>query len=118
MGRHDRWVARAIEVASTSKYRWKLGAVVVEGSRIMGWATNKYRNPPWLDHANATLHAEMAALARCPRVGDTVYIARVNSLGEPRLARPCDLCLKGLTERGIRSIVFTTNDGTYAVERI
>lgn len=118
MSRHDRWIDRALAVAGTSRYRWKVGAVVTGGARLLGCSPNKYRNPPWIDHDNATLHAEMAALARCSQVGDTVYVARVNRQGEPRLAKPCDRCLYGLTAEGVRFIVFTTNDGTYTVKRL
>ena len=117
MARYDRLIAQAILVASKSQHRWMVGCVVTEGSRVLGHSPNKYRNPPHIDHHNATTHAEMAALARCSG-GDTAYVARVNRFGEPRMARPCESCMKGLTDWGIRVVVFTQDDGGYLAERI
>lgn len=117
MSRHDRLIARAIEVAGRSKYRWRVGCVVTEGSRILGHSPNKFRNPPHIDHHHATTHAEMATLARISG-GTTAYVARIGAGGEPRMARPCKSCLEGLTAWGIRVVVFTSDDGGYLVETI
>lgn len=62
MSRHERLLSRAVALAETSQHRWMLGAVVAQGNRILGQGTNKFRNFPWIDHVNATEHAEMAAL--------------------------------------------------------
>ncbi len=120
MKTHDRYIQRAISVAGTSEYRWMLGSVIVKSGNVLSWATNKYRNPPWLDHLNATTHAEMAALRRClPAArGGTIYIARVNNAGESRMARPCFSCMKGLTDAGLSCIVFTNAEGTWSLERL
>jgi pyrimidine deaminase RibD-like protein len=117
VARYDRLIAQAIEVAQRSTYRWRVGCVVAEGSRVLSHSPNKFRNPPWIDHHHATTHAELAALARC-HGGDTAYVARVNAGGEPRLARPCKRCWEGLTDWGIRVVVFTTDDGGYLVEKL
>jgi hypothetical protein len=66
---HDRYIQRAIDIASTSLYRWQLGSLIVNHGNVLSWATNKFRNPPWLDHLNATTHAEMAALRGCLLLG-------------------------------------------------
>ena len=94
-----------------------VGCVVTEGSRVLGHSPNKFRNPPTIDPFNVSTHAEMAALARISG-GDTAYVARIGAGGEPRMARPCESCLKGLTTSGIRLVVFTTDDGGYLVEKI
>jgi tRNA(Arg) A34 adenosine deaminase TadA len=117
MPRHDRFIARAIEVAATSAHRWRVGCVIADGSRVMGHACNKFRNPPHIDHHNASLHAEAAALARCSS-GDTAYVARVDRCGRTRLARPCEKCSLDLLHWGIRVVVFTSDDGGYLVEKI
>ncbi|MFN2638053.1 MAG: hypothetical protein ABR585_13600 [Gemmatimonadaceae bacterium] len=120
MKNHDRYIQRTIDIASTSTYRWQLGSLIVNNGNVLSWATNKFRNPPSLNHLHATTHAEMAALRQClcAAKGGTIYVARVNRLGESRLARPCDACLNGLTLAGIRRIIYTTNDGTYQFERL
>lgn len=114
MGRHERHIQRAIDTALTSTYRWQLGAVITRGGRVLSVASNKFRNPPQIDPNHATLHAEIAALKKYYYIvrGGTIYIARTNRLGETRLAKPCDRCLEGLQKAGIRTMVYTTNDGS------
>lgn len=34
------------------------------------------------------------------------------------MARPCDRCMRTLYEAGVREVVYTTNDGSYKVERV
>jgi tRNA(Arg) A34 adenosine deaminase TadA len=62
---HDRYIERAILVASTSEYRWQLGSVIVNNGNVLSSATNRFRNPPTINYLHATYHAEMAALRRC-----------------------------------------------------
>jgi len=65
MNTHRRYIKRALDVASTSTYRWQLGALVVNNGNVLGWSTNRFRNRPDIDHMNATTHAEMAVLREC-----------------------------------------------------
>lgn len=121
MCRTERMLQRAVEAAELSQHRkWKLGAVVAQGARVLSTSPNKFRNPPWINHLESTTHAEIAALARCLRSarGATVYVARVNGQGETRLARPCLVCMKALTLAGVGATVYTNNDGGYTVERL
>lgn len=117
MARHDRFIAQAMDVAGRSTYRWQVGCVVTQGSRVLGHSPNRFRNPPTIDPRNVSTHAEMATLARITG-GDTAYVARVSAGGEAKMARPCESCLKGLTDWGIRLVVFTSEDGGYLVEKI
>lgn len=121
MSRHHRFIERTLEIAATSEHRWMHGSLVVAGSRILASAPNRFRNDPWLTNGqHATYHAEMAALRqlRFQARGATVYVARVNNQGEPRLARPCDNCHIGLTLAGCSTMVYTENDGTFTIERV
>ena len=65
MKSYARYIDRAIVIASTSTYRWQLGSIIVNNGNVLSWATNRFRNPPTINHLNATYHAEMAALRRC-----------------------------------------------------
>lgn len=103
----------------TSEYRWRLGAVIVKGSNVLAVGVNSFRNPPFIDHLNATVHAEMAALKKVRNIeGCTIYVARVNNSNIPRLARPCLSCYEHLSNAGIREIVYTTNSNSLGMERI
>lgn len=54
------------------------------------------------------VHAEVAAIKRCrePK-GATLYVARVNKSGEPRLSRPCNNCQEYIERSGIKQVFFT-----------
>lgn len=117
--RHERLLDRAAGVALTSTYRWQLGAVIARGGNILAVGANSFRNPPSIDHKNATVHAEIAALKKVRNTdGCTIYVARVNRLGTLRLARPCLACYTQLADAGIREIVYTMNDDHIGMERI
>lgn len=120
MGRHEVNIARAVKVALTSKYKWKLGAVVTNNGRVLSKAPNKFRNPPIINPNHATTHAEIAALAKCYKIskGGVVYVARVDGFGRTRLARPCEMCKINLTLAGVKTIVYTNEHGTFTVEKL
>lgn len=121
MGRHEDGISRAVRVALTSQYKWKLGAVVTNNGRVLGSAPNKFRNPPTIDPNHVTTHAEIAALAKCYKISKngTIYVARVDGFGRTRLAKPCETCKVGLTLAGIRTIVYTNEDhNCFSIEKI
>jgi tRNA(Arg) A34 adenosine deaminase TadA len=121
MGRHERLIEQAMRVASTSQHKkWQLGAVLTRGSTFLSSAPNKFRNPPWINPLHASRHAEMEAVRKSVNGtrGATIYVARVDKYGRPRMARPCSRCMLGLYEAGIREVVYTTDDGSYKIERV
>lgn len=65
LARNLHMIAKAVTVAESSEYRWKLGAVIARGNRIISLAPNKFRNSPWVDCNNATVHAEQACIKGC-----------------------------------------------------
>jgi tRNA(Arg) A34 adenosine deaminase TadA len=121
MGRHEINIERAVKVALTSTYKWKLGAVVTNNGRVLGSSPNKFRNPPSVDHNHATTHAEIAALAKCYNItkNGIMYVARVDGFGRTRLARPCEMCKISLTLAGIRTIVYTNeHHDCFTIEKL
>lgn len=59
-------IERAVELALTSEHtKWRLGAIVTSGPRLLSSSTNRLRNPPHINHLHSTTHAEMAALRGC-----------------------------------------------------
>ena len=121
MSRHDRLIEQAMRVAQTSQHKkWQLGAVMTRGSKFLSSAPNKFRNHPWINHLHATRHAEMEAIRKCLNGtrGATIYVARADKDGLPRMARPCSRCMKELYLAGVREVVYTTDDGSYRIERV
>jgi tRNA(Arg) A34 adenosine deaminase TadA len=102
----EKFLERAIGVALTSTCRHKHGAVIVRHGKVLGASPNKSRNNPrYVDWTYASIHAEIAALKRAgwPRKA-TVYVARVNGLGQPRLSKPCANCQAVLDEYRIKVV--------------
>lgn len=123
MSKHESMIKRAARVARNSQYRWKHGAVVVRGGRVIGFAPNKFRNSPEVDPGNVTDHAEAAVIRELLKnypdlKGSTIYIARINNGNEVRMSRPCPDCMRQIVDAGIKEIVYTNDVGSFSIERI
>jgi tRNA(Arg) A34 adenosine deaminase TadA len=110
----------AIEVAKSSPSKKKVGALLLNRSRVVVSATNleTKSHPTQAKFAQRVglcekiyLHAEIAALVKCREECDTIVVARVNPQGKLRMARPCPICELALKEAGILKIHYTTNQG-------
>lgn len=89
-----RFLDMAAGVALESECKFRHGAVVVKHGHILGSGPNIQKNDPkFVDHKYSQLHAEIVAMKRAgwPTKG-TIYVARVNGLGENRLSKPCANC--------------------------
>ncbi|MEU6708114.1 hypothetical protein [Streptomyces wuyuanensis] len=102
----------AIKQAGRSLCRYRVGAVLAKGGRVLARSSNRYRNHPGIDFRHATFHAEEMLLrrTRIPH-GATVYVARVNNAGGPMLARPCSRCQRALADGGASRVLYTTSTG-------
>jgi tRNA(Arg) A34 adenosine deaminase TadA len=131
MSRHESFINRAIGVALTSQYRFRHGAVITKGGRVLSYSPNVKRNDPNIDHENATYHAEEAAIRKfayscsygylLPQgamKGYSLYVARVGVDNEPLMSRPCDECMNYIYYLGIRKIGFTNELGGLSHETI
>lgn len=110
--REQRYLAMAMRVAEKSECRQRHGAVAVRRGSVLGFATNVDRNTPSnLSPEHVRMHAALCAERRLLRNIDAkdavVYVARVNSAGEPRLSAPCDRCEKELLMAGVKKVVWT-----------
>jgi tRNA(Arg) A34 adenosine deaminase TadA len=123
MRRHENLIRRAVRVAQQSTYRWKHGAVVAKGNKVLGFAPNKLRNDPCVDEHNVSDHAERATLRELLKVredlrGCTIYIARVDKRNDTQMSRPCVECMRAIVSAGIKEIVYTNDLGSYSVEKV
>lgn len=104
----QKFLDMAMGVALTSDCRMKHGAVVVKHGHVLGFSANLWRNNPKnVDPEFCSVHAEIAALRKAgmPKKA-TVYVARVNNHGEPRLSKPCPNCQEVLD--GLKAKVYWT----------
>jgi tRNA(Arg) A34 adenosine deaminase TadA len=110
----------AIETAKSSSSKKKVGAVLLNKSKVIVTATNLENKSHPLQASFAIraglpekiyLHAEIAALIKCKDDVDTIVVARVNNQNKLRMAKPCPICSLALAESGITSVHYTTNQG-------
>jgi len=98
--------------AEKSKFKQKLGAVVVVGSKIVGRGFNFSHSTGQLLHDG--MHAEMAALNNTTarfRDGSIVYVCRVMGNGELGLSKPCDRCLTVMKKMNVKRVHFSKDGG-------
>lgn len=80
---------------------------------MLAVAVNKDRNPPTIctdPKAEAAVHSEINALRQLKGVDwskATIYNARIDRSGEPRLAKPCPRCAEVLDSLGVRNVIWT-----------
>lgn len=112
----ERYLAIAANLARSSQvHRYKHGAIIVKGGRVVSTGINKIRNHPSVLNNNkedilsdAHIHAEIDAIKKVSDLrGAKIYIARVNRSGQPRLSRPCETCYDAIVASGINKIVYT-----------
>ncbi|MEU4172999.1 hypothetical protein AB0F46_39785 [Streptomyces sp. NPDC026665] len=100
----------AFKRAMKSNCRYKVGAVLVAGNRILAASANLTRNNPTVDFTHATFHAEEAVLRKVSNAkGVDIYVARVDARGVAAMAKPCPRCQEALRNAGIRRIYFTVD---------
>lgn len=101
-------------LASKSDLRHRHGAVVVKSGRVLGIGYNKSRNHPNVimegrHRLDCGYHAEAVAIkdAGDNARGATIFVARVNKVGEDLLSKPCDICQSLIEDSGIKTVIYT-----------
>lgn len=130
MSRHRKLMDRAIDLALTADYRWRHGAILARGNKIITSSTNKIRNDVLIAPQDVSFHAEELAIRKyCRVVGVsyvapmdlsdyTIYVARVNKAGAPQISRPCETCLSSLEYFGVWDIYYTNEVGGFSHEQL
>ena len=101
-----------------SNHRFKIGAVVFKGSRILSSGHNEIRSsniPSKHKLYNNSVHAEQAALLGTDwnkLKGCSILVMRCSKTkGNLSNAKPCPLCQKLLAHIGIRNIYYSNEMG-------
>jgi len=107
----------ATKIALKGVYKYRLGAVVVKGNKVLGLGCNKmYKTHPIMQKFNRDtgylpgLHAEVnACLGVSPEAlrGATVYVVRLMKNDAPSLAKPCVICQGFLRGVGIQEVFYS-----------
>lgn len=105
----------AAKAASLSTYEHRIGAVIIKHGKVMstGFNTNSTHPLPQKYFQFGSVHAETSAVLKCKNkdnlIDSDIYIFRMSAKGAPALAKPCNTCVKVLTEYGVRRAYWTTN---------
>lgn len=108
-----RYLTLAKLLAAKSNYKIRVGCVIVKHGTPIAVGFNRVKSHPRHVHPrNATVHAEMDAVAGCQTTmkGATIYVYREHRDGTPALARPCANCQTILQKEGIKTMIYSTND--------
>jgi len=92
-----------------STHRFKIGAAIAKGKKVLSKASNTNKTNPRFGSGNYdTLHAEGHAIYRAVRQGidisgASIYVYRLNE----NLAKPCPGCMALIRKFGIKEVVYT-----------
>ena len=99
----------AIQESRKSQHRFKVGAAIAKGRRVLAKAHNTRKTHPKFGSGDYnTLHAESHAIYKAIRrgidiEGSTIYVYRHNN----NLAKPCECCMCLIKKYGIKEIVYS-----------
>ena len=105
---------QAVEEAKKSNYKFRVGAVMFSGSKIINKA---YNDPNYIGYLRKhsrfpTRHAEIMLFHNTfPDCSVDVLVVRVSKKDKLTMARPCKTCMKYLIEKRVRRVYFTNYDG-------
>jgi len=109
-------IKHASRISEKSTFRFKLGAVIFKGNRIIstGYNQNKSHPLPRRHFEFGTIHAEIDALLHSVQSVDgcDIYVFRKNRFGSA-MARPCSMCQEILREYGIKTAYFSIKNPPY-----
>ncbi len=99
----------AIKESYKSNHRFKLGACIARGKKILSRAHNTRKTHPKFGSGEyQTLHAESYAIYKAVRKGinlegTTLYVYRKNN----NLAKPCPCCMGLIHKYGIIEVIYS-----------
>jgi deoxycytidylate deaminase len=105
----------AVKMAQKSDYKFRVGCVIVRGSKIVSFGWNDgVKTHTKSNHPFKSLHAEADAIISARREdlsGCSAYVARLRKDGSIAIAKPCQFCEAMLRKVGIKQVFYTTDDG-------
>lgn len=100
----------AFDAAKTSThYKYRLGAALFRGSRLIATGTNKIKTHPKSPNPYRMVHAEVDALLRAdPDLisGSAMFVVRLLKNTNFAPSKPCECCWQMAVGLGVRRITF------------
>lgn len=116
----------AINEALKADHQFRIGSVLVNGSRIVSKGFNKPHKTHKLAYWNhfkesrecATTHAEIDTLINVSKkVSEKciLYVVRLDALGNLALSKPCDMCMEVIKQMKIKKIIYSIEKNHYGI---
>jgi deoxycytidylate deaminase len=106
----------ASKQAKKSTHRYRLGAVIVKGGRVLSTGYNEIRYSKELQ--KGSIHAEEAAILKLLKAkrlsdlaGSDLYVSRICASGRLGLSRPCSKCMGLIQSVGISKVFYSNDEG-------
>jgi deoxycytidylate deaminase len=99
-----------------SEHKIKVGAVLVDGSRVISVGFNKIKYNGRFETKWDTTHAEISALMTSGKrniKNATIYVYREKRNGTIGMARPCEYCQQSLKDFGVKTMIYTIENYPY-----
>ena len=115
----------AYRIALNSESKFRLGAVLAKGSKVLNVGINNMSktHPSTQKFTRRPLgtHAEFSACRGVETediIGSTIYVCRVLKNNLIALAAPCECCTQFLKMFGVRGVYYSTNNNIFEFKRI
>lgn len=112
--RNMRFLKLAKKMSAQSESKFRVGAVIAKGSRILGAGSNDmHKTHPKSMSSTKCIHAEHAALINSgpsDLIDAVAYVSRITRDGATAIAKPCSSCRKLLFNAGIRKVFYSVSD--------
>lgn len=125
---NERIFTKLVKAAQESDHSWaKVSACIVQRGVPLEIGTNRNKSHPFQlkysrNKESIFLHAEISAIKNAMRFlslddleHTDLYVCRMKNIKGNMvygLAKPCEGCMKAIVEFGIKTVYFTTNEGT------
>lgn len=116
---------KARKIALKSNYKYKLGAILIKGGKIINAKYNSSKTHKWATHLYkyGSRHAELSTLINLnydQTCNSIIFVARTTKTKHFALSRPCSMCINAAKKMGVKKIYYTINDyefGTICVNK-
>ena len=114
----------ASKLAKTSKFKYRLGAVITKGGHVISTGINeiRYVKENFSKKHQSSLHAEQAAIRPLLKKknfrklqGAIMFVSRIDRKGNSCMAKPCSNCMSLIKAVGIKRVIFTTEKGIQCI---
>ena len=118
MCRTVKFFEHARSVAMTSEYKFRHGALLVRGRKIIKASSNKPRTVRFAHKYHhkgcGSLHAEIGCVLNVDKEkteGSEIYVVRILANGKFAMSCPCSMCQSICSEMGIKRIHYSKDNG-------